>query len=211
MGLVDNTPENGDESSNRQFIIIAGALAVVFIGGLIAVLAIFSSRQGARQTILDGNGTSIAQATIAAEVAAITDTPQPEATEVPSTATSSATPRPTAVSPTQTSTSGATLESASGTESALNTVQGSATAGVGAGVPGDSSAGSTRTVEPTPTATSRATSRATSQSTTTAGGSTGSSGTDLPDTGIGEVAGLMFASFLVVLIVAARRIRVSQS
>jgi hypothetical protein len=202
MGFDDNTPDNGDESSNRQFIIVAAGLGGVFIIGLIVLVLVLVSRQGARQQIADGNGTAAALQTEQA-IAQVSDTPAPTDTEAPPTNTP--TPSATPALPTQTFTPELTqlIADVSVSPGASGTAGTSAAASPGTGT----------SVSPTGTRAAATTARpagTTARSTATGSGSTSNS-SDLPSTGIGEVAGLMFAGFLVLLIVAARRMRVSQS
>lgn len=200
MAFDDNTPENGDESSNRTFIIAAAGLGGVFILGLVVLLVVLGSRQGAREQIENGNGTAAALAAEQTQLAQVTDTLAPTDTEAP---TETPTPSATVALPTQTDTLEPTQLSADVSPDASSAAQTTTTVASGA-----TSAASPATTGTRAAATTARPAGTTARTTATGGATTGN---DLPSTGVGDVAGLMFAGFLVLLIVVARRMRVSQS
>jgi hypothetical protein len=87
-------PEEGGESSNRMFIILAASLGGLFVVGLICIVAVFFLQRGqaggsqavANATIAAKNAATISAATAAAqptEVPLPSDTPAPTDTPVP--------------------------------------------------------------------------------------------------------------------------------
>jgi len=87
-------PEEGGESSNRMFIILAASLGGLFVVGLICIVAVFFIQRGqaggsqavANATIAARNAATISAATAAAqpiEAPLPTDTPSPTDTPVP--------------------------------------------------------------------------------------------------------------------------------
>ena len=202
MATEDTTPGNSDESSNRTFMIAAGVLGLVFIAGLIIVVVMFTSQSSGRQA----QQATLQAATAAALILAqVTDTPEP--TLPPPTETTAPTPTPTRPAPTQTFTPApvaATVEVTGTTR---------ATAAVEAGTPaaGTPAAGTAvARVSPTTAGTKALTAGAAAAGTTAPSATPGGAGT-VPQTGIGDMLGLVLAVALVALMIVARRIRTAQA
>lgn len=208
MATDGMTPENGDESSNRTFIIAAGALGLLLVLGLIVVVVIFTSRQGRNQ-----NGGQVAQ-----------QAPTPEATATSEPPTATVEPTETR-SPTATSTIEPTIQVTStlpiappSVEAVITGTLTTETAPV-SGTPGDTPIAQVTgtpvtagTVSASGTPAGRtATPAGTAVRTPLASGTPGGSGSQIPNTGIGDFAGLLLAGVLAVLLIVARRMRLAQS
>jgi len=173
--------EEGAESSNRMFMLLALGLGALFVVGLICIGAVFFMQQGQSNQQRAALATQLARQTAAAIAALPTATPPaPTDTPVPPTPTSvpptntPVVPTPTLPAPTET-----VMPTAAGVSKAT------ATAGPGTKVAAATSA---------PGAAATATTEA---------GST-------PQTGVGGVEMVLAAGALLVVLFAARRLRLAQ-
>ena len=182
--MVDEPEEETGESSNRMFMILAGGLAALFVGGLICIAAVFfmqrnqaASTQAVNATQAAKNSTVVAGATLAAQPTAILAPtelpPAPTATEVPPTSAPVVEASPTTASaeakPTETPSPAVTPTAA----------------------------------KATPTSTPRSVASVASPTPTAESGTT-------PQTGMGGFGMVLAAAVLLVVLFAARRLRLSQ-
>jgi cytoskeletal protein RodZ len=197
--MEDNEPmvdenEEGGESSNRMFVILAASLGGLFVVGLICIVAVFFIQRGqaggsqavANATIAAGNAATIAAATAAAqptEVPLPSDTPAPTDTPAPP-----PTNTPVVVTPAPPTATEAPLPTAAPV------------------TPGKASATPT-TAKPT------STSSAASGGTAAASGGVAATGTpegNISQTGVGGFGLVAVAAALVAVLFIARRVRLVQ-
>lgn len=200
MASEDLTPSNGngDEASNRTFMIAVGVMGLLLVVGIVVIVAALSSRNGRApaldQQALDATATAAAVAQITP-----TDTQEPTATSEPApTLEPSDTPTvpPPTEAPTATTaategaTPGGTASAAQATTPAATTsappAARTATAAAQAGVPA-------------------------AQQTPSASGTPAAGSGQIPNTGIGDMAGLVLAGGLIALLFVARRLRTAQT